>query len=483
MTTRRDELARHLEDLKPLLRRRTPERFDKSRRAETLKSDIRTWNRRAVQLLEQVPRGAKVAAEFRALGNMRFTTLKDVQAQLQLRGRVVEALLGTPPPKSTSLKIRKRNAGTYRYAFCLTFAGEDREFAAAVNRELKRRRYPTFFDRNKEAKTRLLGEAGPDVLHEVFYRESELCLMFASKAYTENVWPSVERKSAQARDAEQGGGYIIPIRIDGTELPGMPHTIGYLQKRQGATRVVDEVIDKLKAARAKRGQLPSAGPVKPARTKSRPVPKRATGHLVLLEDRVYFAHQVRRGDDLTVEVEAKTQEQLGTLRTVGAKKGSWATIPYAEQLTGTDVQVVDYEEVTDRGGRTTVTLQLKPARDAHGGVHFGVPAQEAEQLVRQVLTGRPPATGWTTLPADVRAGVVALAARKGGSPAETAKLARLLAVYHLQKLGFVKAIKGLDVRIRGKAVTVEFRGEIRTSAFGPTTPEVRLQEVVALPGR
>lgn len=464
-----------------MLRRRTPERFDKSSRAETLKSAIQAWNRWTVQLLEQVPRGAKAAAEFRALGHMRFTTLKDVQAQLQLRGRVVEALLGTPPPKSNSLKIRQRKVGTYRYAFCLTFAGEDREFAAAVNRELKRRRYPTFFDRNKEAKARLLGEAGPDVLHEVFYRESELCLMFASKAYTENVWPGVERKSAQARDAEQGGGYIIPIRIDGTALPGMPPTIGYLQKRQGVTRVVEEVIGKLKAARAKRGQPPGISPAGPTRIKSRAVSKRTTAHLVLLEDHVYVAHQVRRGDDLTVEVKAKTQEQLARLRTIGEKRGSWMTIPFAEHLTGRDVQVVDYEEVTDRMGRTTVTLQLRPSRNVSSGVHFGSPAHELEQLIRQVLTGRPPITGWTTLPTDVQQGVVALATRSSESPAETAQLAQLLAVYHLQKLGLVTAIKVLTVRARGKTMAVEFTGEVRTSTFGQTNSGIRLQEVVALP--
>ncbi|MDL2344638.1 toll/interleukin-1 receptor domain-containing protein [Deinococcus sp. MIMF12] len=486
--TWRDELARHLEGLQPVLRRRTPERFDKSGRAERLKADIQTWNRRAVQLLGQAPQGAKVVAEFRALGHMRFTTLKDVQAQLRLRGQVVERLLGTagrgtPPPKHSSLKIRKRSAGSYRYAFCLTFAGEDREFAAAVNRGLRRRRYPTFFDQNKEARTRLLGEAGPDVLHEVFYRESELCLMFVSRAYKENVWPGVERRSAQARDAQQGGGYIIPIRIDETELPGMPHTIGYLQKRQGAARIVGEVIDKLKAARAGRGQPPGTSPAGPTRTKSRPAPKRTTGHLVLLEDHVYFAHQVRRGDDLTVEVKAKTQEQLARLRTIGEKKGSWTTIPFAEHLTGRDVQVVDYEEVTDRAGRTTVTLQLRPSRNASSGVHFGVPAQESEHLIRQVLTGRPPITGWTTLPTDVQQGVVALAARSRGSPAETAQLAQLLAVYSLQKLGLVAAIRVLDVRARRRTVAVEFTGEIRTGAFGQTDSEIRLREVVPLPDR
>ena len=53
--------------------------------------------------------------------------------------------------------------------------------------------------------------------------------MFVSKDYAERVWTNHERQSAQERMLrERGRDYVLPVRVDGTELPGLTTTIAYL---------------------------------------------------------------------------------------------------------------------------------------------------------------------------------------------------------------------------------------------------------------
>jgi len=52
-----------------------------------------------------------------------------------------------------------------------------------------------------------------------------------------------ERQSAQARrHQEKGSDYILPIQVDGTTLPGLPPTVGYMSLND---RSVDAITDLL----------------------------------------------------------------------------------------------------------------------------------------------------------------------------------------------------------------------------------------------
>ena len=52
--------------------------------------------------------------------------------------------------------------------------------------------------------------------------------MFISKYYKERLWTSHERESAQARAFESSEEYILPVRLDDTEIPGIRKTTGYI---------------------------------------------------------------------------------------------------------------------------------------------------------------------------------------------------------------------------------------------------------------
>jgi len=63
----------------------------------------------------------------------------------------------------------------------------------------------------------------------VYRKRSRFCIIFVSQEYASRMWTTHERRSAQARALEERGReYILPIRVDETDLPGMPPTIGYV---------------------------------------------------------------------------------------------------------------------------------------------------------------------------------------------------------------------------------------------------------------
>lgn len=57
---------------------------------------------------------------------------------------------------------------------------------------------------------------------------------FVSKAYKASIWTSHEMRSAQARAVkEKGSDYILPIKVDDTELDGLPGTIAHIDIGKG----------------------------------------------------------------------------------------------------------------------------------------------------------------------------------------------------------------------------------------------------------
>jgi hypothetical protein len=62
--------------------------------------------------------------------------------------------------------------------------------------------------------------------------------MFLSINYKGKVWTNHERESAKVRALEQKETYILPVRFDEPEIPGIRKTIGYIN---GNTNTADEV--------------------------------------------------------------------------------------------------------------------------------------------------------------------------------------------------------------------------------------------------
>jgi hypothetical protein len=70
--------------------------------------------------------------------------------------------------------------------------------------------------------------------------------MIISKNYAVKHWTSHERKAAQAKAFTQNEEYILPLRLDNTEIPGLHTTVGYLNYSEtGLAGTIDLLKQKL----------------------------------------------------------------------------------------------------------------------------------------------------------------------------------------------------------------------------------------------
>ncbi len=71
-------------------------------------------------------------------------------------------------------------------------------------------------------------------------------IIFLSQAYATKMWTNHERRAAQERALkERGREYILPIRIDDAEIPGMMDTIAYLSIELGSSKICRLLRQKL----------------------------------------------------------------------------------------------------------------------------------------------------------------------------------------------------------------------------------------------
>jgi hypothetical protein len=101
--------------------------------------------------------------------------------------------------------------------------------------------YRVFYDKYEQAN--LVGKDLYAHLSEVYRKKGRFCVMIVSEHYARKLWTNHERKSAQARAFEENQEYILPLRMDDAELPGLLPTVGFLDLRRMA---MDEVYNILK---------------------------------------------------------------------------------------------------------------------------------------------------------------------------------------------------------------------------------------------
>ncbi|MBL1215619.1 MAG: TIR domain-containing protein [Ignavibacteriae bacterium] len=127
---------------------------------------------------------------------------------------------------------------SFEYDIAISFAGEDREHAQQLSQLLTNRSVKVFYDEFEQSK--LWGKNLYDYLSEIYSKQSEYCVMFLSKHYAAKAWTTIERQSAQERAFRESKEYILPIKIDDTEIPGIPSTVGYIDLRE---KTIEEIAN------------------------------------------------------------------------------------------------------------------------------------------------------------------------------------------------------------------------------------------------
>jgi hypothetical protein len=118
----------------------------------------------------------------------------------------------------------------YKYDFALSFAGEDRAKAEELASRLKQEKVRVFYDMDKQAD--LWGQDLYQKFQQIYGKESRFFIPFVSANYVAKRWPKHELRQAQARDFKSDVEYILPLRLDDSELPGLNDTTGYVDLRK-----------------------------------------------------------------------------------------------------------------------------------------------------------------------------------------------------------------------------------------------------------
>lgn len=116
------------------------------------------------------------------------------------------------------------------FEVALSFAGEDRVHADELARLLQAEGVSVFYD--EFFRSTLWGRDLFQHLQVVYRDKAEYCIVFVSKDYVSKHWTKHEIKQAQTRSFSQDREYILPVRIDDSELPGLNPTVGYLDIKQ-----------------------------------------------------------------------------------------------------------------------------------------------------------------------------------------------------------------------------------------------------------
>lgn len=118
----------------------------------------------------------------------------------------------------------------FSYDIALSFASEQRDYVEKVASILTKEGIKVFYDKFEESS--LWGKDLYEHLDDVYRKKSKYCIIFISKEYSNKIWTNHERKSAQERAFRENAEYILPVRFDDTEIPGVRSTIGYMDARK-----------------------------------------------------------------------------------------------------------------------------------------------------------------------------------------------------------------------------------------------------------
>lgn len=131
------------------------------------------------------------------------------------------------------------------YEVALSFAGENREYVERVADTLRARDVTVFYDQYE--RTELWGKDLVEHLAEIYKRRARFVVMFISEHYIKKPWPKHEKRAALEGQLYAKKEFLLPVRFDSTEVPGLSDTISYVDaNRVEPLELVEMILDKLR---------------------------------------------------------------------------------------------------------------------------------------------------------------------------------------------------------------------------------------------
>jgi hypothetical protein len=160
-----------------------------------------------------------------------FTTVNKICPACKGIGLVERTNIDTNKSGSVKSAISRSNRlATYNFDVAISYASEDLNVVNEYMRLLCLKGLEVYFDKSDEVG--LWGTNLYDKFDEIFRTKALFCVIFISNSYANKVWTNHERRSAQARALQENREYVLPVKLDDTEIPGIPPTIGYVDLRR-----------------------------------------------------------------------------------------------------------------------------------------------------------------------------------------------------------------------------------------------------------
>lgn len=132
----------------------------------------------------------------------------------------------------------------YDYDLVFSFAGEDRKLVERLYKILTDEGVRVFYDKAEQAS--LWGKDLYQHLQEIYRDKARYCVVFVSKYYARKRWTKHELRQAQERAFRENIEYILPLRLDRTDLPGLNMTTGFIDYGRGKLPAIAALLlDKL----------------------------------------------------------------------------------------------------------------------------------------------------------------------------------------------------------------------------------------------
>lgn len=484
-------LSAVIKEGKQLQRRRTPAdlRAD-SPEARDLSKELKAWGRKSIQAMRTCF-GESGAAAARKNKLTYATTLELAKGKLKQRlDLLTKAFDQTKELRKSTLKLPKKRQSkverqqpkdsipdktrrNFKYDFCLSFAGENRNEARELYKLLSRRGARVFYDLDPKQKSRLWGHDLTVALQKIYQYESRYCIMFTSSAYLEKEWTTHESKAARARELKQDG-YILPVKLDDTEIPGSPEIKAFLDRRtHRRAEVADAAMEKLnetyphinrksQLSKARRGTAPKKkkGSVK--------VPRST---LVMLGGDFYQAIRYHEtGGVVTVTVKLQDNAEKNRLQRLEPRPYGLSSnpLPFAHKHASGRLRVQTLE-YTDEAGKSFVTLSGERVTQNTGGTSSIHDEQVLSRQVRWVSFGEalPQHERYALTYLDTatktrfdKGVLVALWESWPTTQAEFLEAAKLLLTFYLNEMNLLSDMTSLKVGpLRQRKLSIKLKGK------------------------
>jgi hypothetical protein len=150
-----------------------------------------------------------------------------------------------PKVASNATPKTATTAAPESFDVAISFAGTERPYAKQLAELARNAGFSVFYD--EFFPEFLWGKNLYVTFDEIFRKRARYCVIFVSKEYQNRVWTNHEIRSAQARALnEKGREYILPIKVDDTELDGLLPTISYLPLETSIDKIGTILIKKMR---------------------------------------------------------------------------------------------------------------------------------------------------------------------------------------------------------------------------------------------